>query len=57
MPVPGPMSRTIPVAVLRIGGMRAAEPTRAGWSSSSEPGVGAGAGLRWIVNIVADYVG
>lgn len=37
--MPGPMSRTMPEAVLRSGGIRAEEPD----SSGSTPGVGAGA--------------
>lgn len=38
MPVPGPMSRTIPEAVRRIGGIRAEEPTGSGisWLFGSE---------------------
>lgn len=39
MPVPGPMSRTMPEAVLRSGGISAEEPA----SSGSVPGVGVGA--------------
>lgn len=38
MPVPGPMSSTIPEAVRRIGGIRAEEPTGSGisWLFGSE---------------------
>lgn len=49
VPVPGPMSRTIPEAVRRIGGIRAEEPTGSGisWLFGSED-IWRGAVVVWL---------
>lgn len=58
VPVPGPMSRTIPEAVRRIGGIRAEEPTGSGisWLFGSED-IWRGAVVVWLgCDFISSYL-